>query len=180
MVDANQAWTLDAAIAMVRALESANLAWLEEPLRADRPWPEWRALRAATRIPLAAGENIAGDAAFDAAIGAGALGVVQPDMAKWGGFSRNVPLARRVLAHGLRVCPHYLGGGVGLLASAHWLAAIGGDGLLEVDANPNPLREATCGPLATIREGSARLGEEPGLGVEPGLAMLAPYEVAAV
>jgi len=180
MVDANQAWTLDAAIAMVRALEGAKLEWLEEPLRADRPWAEWRALRAATRIPLAAGENIAGDAAFDAAIGAGALGVVQPDMAKWGGFSRNVPLARRVLAHGLRVCPHYLGGGVGLLASAHWLAAIGGDGLLEVDANPNPLREATCGPLATIREGSARLGDEPGLGVEPGLAVLAPYEVAAV
>jgi len=180
MVDANQAWTLDAAIAMVRALEGAKLEWLEEPLRADRPWAEWRALRAATRIPLAAGENIAGDAAFDAAIGAGALGVVQPDMAKWGGFSRNVPLARRVLAHGLRVCPHYLGGGVGLLASAHWLAAIGGDGLLEVDANPNPLREATCGPLATIREGSARLGDEPGLGVEPGLAVLAPYEVAAI
>ena len=85
-----------------------------------------------------------------------------------------------MLAHVLRVCPHSLGGGVGLLASAHCLAAIGGDGLLEVDANPNPLREATCGPLATIREGSARLGDEPGLGVEPGLAVLAPYEVAAV
>jgi hypothetical protein len=50
----------------------------------------------------------------------------------------------------------------GLLASAHQLAAIGGDGLLEVDANPNPLREATCGERATIRDGSARLSDEPG------------------
>jgi D-galactarolactone cycloisomerase len=180
MVDANQAWTLDAAIAMVRALEGADLAWLEEPLRADRPWPEWRALRAATRIPLAAGENIAGDAAFDAAVAAGALGVIQPDMAKWGGFSRNVALGRRVLAHGLRLCPHYLGGGVGLLASAHWLAAIGGDGLLEIDANPNPLRQATWGPLAAIRDGAALLGDDPGLGAAPDLAALARYAVASI
>jgi L-alanine-DL-glutamate epimerase-like enolase superfamily enzyme len=177
MVDANQAWTLDTAVAMVRALEGAELAWLEEPLRADRPWSEWRALRAATRIPLAAGENIAGDASFDAAVAAGVLGVIQPDLAKWGGFSRNVPLGRRVLAHGLRLCPHFLGGGIGLLASAHWLAAVGGDGMLEVDANPNPLRSATCGPIATIRDGCVRLGDEPGLGSEPDFGALARYAV---
>ena len=175
MVDANQAWTLDAAIDMARALDGFGLRWLEEPLRADRSWSEWRSLRGATRIALAAGENIAGDAAFDAAIAADALGVIQPDLAKWGGVSRNVAVGRRVLAHGLRLCPHYLGGGVGLLASAHALAAIGGDGLLEIDANPNPLRSSTCGALATIRDGRATLGDAPGLGVEPDLAMLEEY-----
>ena len=176
MVDANQAWTLETAIEMSRGLEGFDLRWLEEPLRADRPWSEWRTLRRSTGIPLAAGENIAGDDAFDAALAADVLCVVQPDIAKWGGFSRNVPLARRIRAAGRRLCPHYLGGGIGLLASAHWLAAVGGDGMLEVDANPNPLRSSTCGPLGTVVGGRASLTDAPGLGVEPDLDLLARYQ----
>ena len=105
MVDANQAWSLDTAIDMAEALESFYIGWLEEPLRADRPWNEWQALRDRTSIALAAGENIASDAGFDAALEANALKVVQPDIAKWGGFTKGVPLARRVLASGARFCP---------------------------------------------------------------------------
>jgi D-galactarolactone cycloisomerase len=177
MADANQAWTLDTAIDMAHRLEGFALRWLEEPLRADRPWREWRMLRASTAIPLAAGENLAGDAAFDAAIAADALAVIQPDIAKWGGFSMNLPLARRVRAAGRRLCPHYLGGGIGLLASAHWLAAAGGDGMLEVDANPNALRSSMCGPLESVVNGRASLTGAPGLGVEPDPGFLARYAV---
>jgi L-alanine-DL-glutamate epimerase-like enolase superfamily enzyme len=178
MVDANQAWSVDAAIEMARALEPFYIAWLEEPLRVDRPWSEWQALHEQTSIPLAAGENLAGDAGFDAALAANVLSVVQPDIAKWGGFTRGVPVARRITAAGARFCPHWLGGGIGLLASAHALAALGGGGMLEVDANPNPLRSATCGPLATISDGCGVLNNRPGLGVEPDLAGLQAYAVA--
>ena len=168
MVDANQAWTAEQALAMAPRLAPFDLQWLEEPVRADSPLDAWRALAAASPVPLAAGENIAGDAAFDAALAACIFGVVQPDIAKWGGLSRGLPLARRILAAGARFCPHYLGGGVGLLASAHLLAAVGdGGGMLEVDANDNPLRTAASGPLAQVREGRARLTEEPGLGIVP-------------
>src|SRR3546814_4317399 len=104
---------------MVPRLEPVRLDGLEEPLRADRPWAEWRALREATAIPLAAGENLMGDAAFDAALVEGGLSVVQPDLAKWGGISACLPLAGRIRAAGRRYCPHYLGGGIGLLESAH-------------------------------------------------------------
>ena len=178
MADANQAWSLDDAVDMAAAIEPFYIGWLEEPLRADRPWTEWQALRERTSIPLAAGENLAGDASFDAALAANALKVVQPDIAKWGGFSRGVPLARRILASGARFCPHWLGGGIGLLAAAHALAAIGGGGMLEVDANPNPLRFATCGPLANITDGFGVLNNRPGLGIEPDLASLQAYAVA--
>jgi D-galactarolactone cycloisomerase len=177
MVDANQAFDPGTAIGMAHRLETLGLRWFEEPLRADLPWPAWRALRDATSIPLAGGENIAGDAAFDAALAAGMLSVVQPDIGKWGGFTRNVPLARRVLGAGRRLCPHWLGGGIGLLASAHWLAAAGGDGMVEVDANANPLRTATCGALTDIRGGCARLTDAPGLGAPQDLEELAAYAV---
>jgi D-galactarolactone cycloisomerase len=177
MVDANQAWTLEDALQCAPELARFHLQWLEEPLRADRPWSEWRALSDETAIPLAAGENLAGHAAFEAALQAGALGVVQPDTAKWGGFSGCVPVAKRVLEAGRRYCPHWLGGGIGLLASAHLLAAVGGDGMLEIDANDNPLRTLTCGPLGQVKDGTANLTDAPGLGTDPDLRTLAPYAV---
>jgi L-alanine-DL-glutamate epimerase-like enolase superfamily enzyme len=177
MVDANQAWSLEEAVRMVPQLAPFALSWLEEPLRADRPWSEWRTLAARAAMPLAAGENLAGEPAFEAALASAALGVVQPDLAKWGGFSAGLPVAKKILAAGLRHCPHYLGGGIGLLASAHLLAAAGGDGLLEIDANPNALRTLTCGPLARIADGAATLGEEPGLGTPPDLEALRPYRI---
>ncbi|MEO8535993.1 MAG: mandelate racemase/muconate lactonizing enzyme family protein [Betaproteobacteria bacterium] len=178
MVDANQAWSLETAIDMARLLEPYTIGWIEEPLRADRPWSEWRTLHEQTGIPLAAGENLAGGAAFDAALEAGVLAVIQPDIAKWGGFTRVIDIARRITAAGARYCPHWLGGGIGLLASAHALAATGGSGVLEVDANPNPLRSATCGPLAQASDGCAVLNNRPGLGIEPDLARLQAYAVA--
>ena len=177
MVDANQGWTLVEALAMAGPLSAFGLRWLEEPLRADRPWSEWRQLAESTVIPLAAGENVMGLDAFDAASSSGAIAVLQPDLAKWGGISGCWPAIAQGMRRGLRYCPHYLGAGIGLRASAHVLAAAGGDGLLEIDANPNPLRSALAGPLGDLNEGKCRLGDAPGIGVTPDLGQLA--ELAA-
>jgi L-alanine-DL-glutamate epimerase-like enolase superfamily enzyme len=174
MLDANQAWDLDTALAMASRLAASAPAWLEEPLRADRPWSEWQRLAAASAIPLAAGENAIGTAAFVALIESRAITVVQPDLAKWGGVSGVLGVVERIAAARLRYCPHYLGAGVGLLASAHLLAARGdpSSGLLEVDSNENPLRERLCPPLARLSAGQIVLDATPGLGVEPDLAEL--------
>jgi L-alanine-DL-glutamate epimerase-like enolase superfamily enzyme len=72
-------------------------------------------------------------------------------------------------------CPHWLAGGVGLAASMHLLAAAGGGGFAEIDANPNPLRQEAF-PLA-IADGWATLPDAPGLGVEPEIARLERYLV---
>jgi L-alanine-DL-glutamate epimerase-like enolase superfamily enzyme len=174
-VDVNQGWSIERAIALVPGLAEFNLAWLEEPIRADRPWAEWRRLRKATRMPLAAGENIASHDGFAQSLGDDVLQIVQPDIAKWGGLSVCTSIANDIIKAGKTFCPHYLGGGIGLLASAHLLAGVGGDGLLEVDANENPLRELCCGPVASIKDGTVTLGDEPGLGIEPDLASIEQY-----
>jgi D-galactarolactone cycloisomerase len=175
-VDANQAFELTEAGAVGRDLEPFRPIWFEEPMPADTPIEAWRLLARACAVPLAGGENLRGDAAFDEAIDSGAFGVIQPDLAKWGGISAVLPLARRILRAGRRYCPHYLGGGIGLLASAHVLAAAGGDGMLEVDVNPNPLREGLAQPFPAIAGGMLTLSEAPGLGVAPDPA-LARYRV---
>ncbi|MCC7426376.1 MAG: mandelate racemase/muconate lactonizing enzyme family protein [Alphaproteobacteria bacterium] len=169
MVDANQGWDLPAACRMAAMLAEFPLSWIEEPLLADRPAHEWAQVRAASAAPLAGGENLRGSLAFHQALADGLLDVVQPDAAKWGGLSGTLPVARAVLAAGRTYCPHYLGGGVGLLASAHLLAAARGPGLLEVDANPNPLREDVLGALLRPVGGAIALPDGPGLGLVPDL-----------
>lgn len=173
--DANQAWSVETALERAPALAAYDLGWLEEPVRADVGWAEWRRIAEAGAPPLAGGENLAGEAAFAAALSEGVLSVVQPDLAKWGGLTLCGRVGRDVIAAGRRFCPHFLGGGIGLLASAHLLAAAGGDGMLEIDTNANPLRDAFCGPVSGLAEGHVTLGEEPGLGIEPDLAAFAEW-----
>ena len=177
MVDANQAWTLNEAIEMSRALEPFAPQWLEEPLAADRSAAEWRVLAEATSVPLAAGENLRSEREFDEMLQTGAVSVIQPDLAKWGGISGCRQVARSARAAGRRYCPHFLGAGIGLLASGHLLKAIGGDGLLEVDINGNPLQHELTSPFPEIVDGRVNLPPGPGLGSTPSREAIARYRV---
>jgi D-galactarolactone cycloisomerase len=166
MADANQAWSADEACKRAEMYAEFGLDWLEEPLPADRPIEEWRRVAAAASMQLAAGENLR-DGGFDEAIASGAVGVLQPDIAKWGGFTRCLPLAKKAMAAGLRFCPHFLGGAVGLAASAHLLAAAGGAGRLEIDAQNNALRDRLLPDFPRLRDGRLTLPDRPGLGYDP-------------
>jgi D-galactarolactone cycloisomerase len=125
MADVNQAWNVHQALTMLPQLEKFKLMWLEEPLRTDSLAEQWSALHKATQTPLAAGENLLGQASFEKAIGMKTFGVLQPDLAKWGGISGCWPVIQKIQESGIRFCPHYLGAGIGLMASAHVLAAAG-------------------------------------------------------
>lgn len=172
MADVNQAWSLEKAMQMVPLLSPYHLDWLEEPLRTDSTMKQWQTLQSKTEISLAAGENLMSTSSFDGAIGSQAFGVLQPDIAKWGGISACWPVIQSIQKAGLRFCPHYLGAGIGLMASAHVLAAAGGDGMLEVDANDNLLRSLLAPPLQKVQDGYIKLEETPGIGVAPDLEIL--------
>jgi hypothetical protein len=172
MADVNQAWDLSHALTMLPRLAPHRLAWLEEPLRTDSPLTDWQQLHSLSPIALAAGENLIGAARFEQALESQAFGVLQPDIAKWGGISGCWPVIQKIRAQGMRYCPHYLGAGIGLMASAHVLAAAGGDGMLEVDSNDNPLRSLLAPPLAKLVDGCITLDETPGIGVTPDMEAL--------
>jgi len=175
MVDANQAWNLAEAQAIAPVVAEAGARWLEEPLSVDAPTEHWETLARTAGLALAGGENLASVLEFTHAADRGWLQVIQPDLCKWGGLSMAVPVARYAIAAGRRYCPHYLGGGIGLLASGHALAAAGGDGLLEVDFNPNPLRVMLATPFPGIAKGCMTLPDGPGLGVAPDLDAVAEW-----
>ncbi len=165
MVDANQAWDVETAVEMSRASAPFEPEWLEEPVRADVPPPQWAGLARRSPIPLAAGENIRGETAFEEAITSMGLRYLQPDIGKWGGITGCLAVCRKAVASGLIYCPHWLGGGVGLVASLHLLAAVGGEGVLEIDANPNPLRQIYLDQLGPLQEGVIAVPAGPGIGV---------------
>ncbi len=176
MVDANQGWSADDAPSRIAALAPHRPHWIEEPVLADLPATMWQALAEESPVPLAAGENLRGIDAFEAAIDGGWLRFVQPDVGKWGGISGCREVAQRAAAKGIAFCPHWLAGGVGLAASMHLLAAVGSSAsYAEVDANPNPLREEVF-PMS-VDNGIVTLSDVPGLGVEPDLRRLARFVV---
>ena len=175
MVDANQAWDFEEACRAGHRMAEFDLLWMEEPMRADQPAPRWGELARAQPLTLAGGENLTGLPQFREFIAASGLSILQPDLGKWGGITACLDVAREAMAAGKWYCPHWLGGGIGLAASMHLKTAVGGPGYVEVDSNPNPLRELTAKPNFSVRDGLVRLSNEPGLGVVPDLDACRDY-----
>jgi L-alanine-DL-glutamate epimerase-like enolase superfamily enzyme len=65
------------------------------------------------------------------------------------------------------VAPHAFAGAVLLAASLHFIAAIPNGLVLEFDQNPNGLRDDLLkAPIRVETDGTIKLPERPGLGVE--------------
>ncbi|MFO1115015.1 MAG: mandelate racemase/muconate lactonizing enzyme family protein [Beijerinckiaceae bacterium] len=174
MADANQAFDLETALAFATAIDPLGLRWLEEPLRVDAPALHWEELARRAGAPLAGGENLRGDDLVAACCGK-IYKYIQPDATKWGGVTGSLAVARSAVAAGKAYCPHVFGGGIALLASLHVLAAVGGDGTLELDCHPNAGREAIVGSLLPVSDGSVPVPQTPGLGATPDFATLERY-----
>jgi L-alanine-DL-glutamate epimerase-like enolase superfamily enzyme len=177
MVDANQAWDNDSAARHIEHLAPLNPFWIEEPIPADKSIKDWNMLASKSSVPLAAGENMRGETQFYEAIQSNAFSVIQPDIGKWGGFSGCIPVAKAICANNQLFCPHWLGGGIGLVASMHLKAAVGQAGFVEVDSNPNLLREAMAMPYPVISDGMVLLSNEPGLGIVPEINRIMDLQV---
>lgn len=172
--DANQGFDVERSVGFLERVQHTRLEWLEEPLVADAPMEQWAEVAKSSTIALAGGENIVGHEGFKGAIQDGIFRFIQPDVAKWGGVSGCFDVARAATEAGQIYCPHFLGGGIGLAASAEILAAVGGAGLLEVDVNPNILRSAFELEGIASEGASWTCSQKPGLGIETLPDVLAP------
>ena len=180
MADANQGWSPAAAASFAPHAGEFDLVWLEEPLRHDAPDAAWLNLAAAMTTPLAAGENFASLAEFTHLPNRRGLRILQPDVGKWGGVAMSMKVAAQAATRDLLFCPHWLGGGVGLLTSLHIKAAAGaGTGHVEVDVNPNPMRDTvSTSVMATLRNGRVTLGDVSGIGdVEAAVASFEKFRL---
>jgi L-alanine-DL-glutamate epimerase-like enolase superfamily enzyme len=177
MVDANCAWGPDFAIRMGRELEPYNLYWIEEPVATDDIDGSARVADALT-TPIAGYETETGLYGFRELITRGAVDIVQLDVAWSGGFSEGKRIAAFAQAHHRMVAPHAFAGAVLLIASLHYAASIPNALALEWDQNPNGLRdELLTEGLRLEGDGTVKLPERPGLGIELDRGAVERYRV---
>jgi len=165
MVDSNQRWGLDEAIRMLESLSAFAPHFSEEPIRADAGLRDWEKLAKRSAVCLAAGENIYGIKNFLDMANAG-VAYLQPDVAKWGGVTGALELARQ-LPDGVKLWPHFMGSAVGQMAALCVAAAGGDDSVCEMDVNRNALRTELCGDRLGITDGKVALPSNCGLVFEP-------------
>ncbi len=178
MVDLNQWWrmpgdigpALDAQTVRRLAAELAELGvlWLEEPLPAA-DLAGMRMVREQAGVRVAGGEMARTVPELLAALTAGALDVVQPDVVLAVGMLRARTVAEVALLEGRWFSPHTWTNGLGLLANLHVAAGVGGGPFLEFPFDPpgwTPERRDffLAEPVLTDASGSVRVPERPGLG----------------
>jgi L-alanine-DL-glutamate epimerase-like enolase superfamily enzyme len=180
MVDLNQWWrmagdisaSLDVAAVRRLASELSELGvlWLEEPLP-QGDLAGMRMLREQTGIRVAGGEMARTPAELLAAVDAGALDVVQPDVVLSIGLLRTRTVAELAQLRHCWFTPHTWTNGLGLIANLHVAAGVGAGPYLEFPYDPpgwTPQRRDffLAQPLSIDSAGCLAVPAGPGFGVE--------------
>jgi L-fuconate dehydratase len=120
MMDANQVWDVDEAIANMARLAAVNPYWIEEPTHADDVIGHARIARAVDPVRVATGEVAANRVIFKQLLQAGAIRVCQVDACRVAGVNEVLAILLMAAKFGVPVCPH--AGGVGLCEYVQHLA----------------------------------------------------------
>ena len=112
MVDSNQRWDVDEAIARIKELSHLDLWWAEEPTHPDDVLGHARIARAIAPVGVATGEHGANRVVFKQLLQANAISFCQIDSCRLGGVNENLAVILMAAKFGVPVCPH--AGGVGL------------------------------------------------------------------
>lgn len=171
MVDANQSWTPERAIAVGRELREMGVAWLEEPLAADDVEGSAR-VREALGVPVAAGESVFTRDGFARLIEGRGADVVMPNVARCGGPSQFLAVATLAAAHHLPISSHTY-----TEVSAHLMAACPNAGMVEyIPGWWDQLFDAA----PRVRDGAIALSDAPGLGIAFAERAVREFSVDAV
>ena len=114
MLDANQIWGVDEAIAYMEELADFNPTWIEEPTARDDVLGFVKISRALEKygIGVATGEQVPSPVIFKQLITSGAIQYCQIDATRLGGVNDVLGVILMAAKYGVPVCPH--GGGIGL------------------------------------------------------------------
>ena len=120
MMDANQFWGVDEAIAAMRVLGEFDPWWIEEPTSPDDVLGHATIRRAIAPIRVATGEHVQNRVIFKQLFQAEAIDVCQLDACRVGGVNEAVAVILLAARFGVPICPH--AGGVGLCEYVQHLA----------------------------------------------------------
>ena len=178
MVDANGAYDAATAIRVGRHLEELDIAWFEEPVPPD-DLEGYRRVRQSLRIPIACGESEFGVFGFRDLIVRGGVDILQPDIARVGGFTGARKVAALADAYHLAIAPHTgFSGGICHLAALHFAAAAPNFLTYEAMFIENTLVDIFTEPLPKPSQGHILVPQRPGLGLQVDLEKIQRYTVS--
>ncbi|MDE3103484.1 MAG: mandelate racemase/muconate lactonizing enzyme family protein [Chloroflexota bacterium] len=176
-IDVNGAYDAATAIRFCDAIERHDITFLEEPVYPD-DIDGYEQIRRHTTIGLACGESEFGVFGFRELLRRRAVDIIQPDVARVGGFTAGMRVSALVHAHNVRYAPHTgFSCGVAQLASLHLAAAVSGLWKAEWMWIDNPLAELFTEPLPKATKGVVAVPRRPGLGLELDKKKIAKYRL---
>lgn len=122
MMDANQVWEVDEAIAAIRRLAEFDPWWVEEPTSPDDVLGHARIAREVAPIRIATGEHCHNRTMFKQLMHAGGMHFCQLDACRLGGVNEVLAVLLLAARFQIPVCPH--AGGIGLSEYVQHLALI--------------------------------------------------------
>ncbi|SDX40327.1 L-alanine-DL-glutamate epimerase [Ruegeria halocynthiae] len=156
MTDGNQSFCLSEAIRCARMLQELNIAWFEEPIKADDISAHVELARHSD-VPIAVGESMYSISQFKDYMQAGAASIIQVDVARIGGITPWLKTAHMAEAFNIAVCPHFLMELhlplVCAVPNATWLEHI-------------PQLDGVTGSGMKVVDGHAIPSQDPGLGID--------------
>jgi L-alanine-DL-glutamate epimerase-like enolase superfamily enzyme len=154
------------AVRLCSELEPAAPFFVEDPLRAEG-LEGYRQLRARTRVPLAAGEQLGSKWAFRPLIDEDLVDFVRPDLGIVGGITEARKLAGWAEAHYVRLATHNPLGPVMTATCTQFNLACAAFGIQEqYDHGPRPDLDGVFNVLPLVSGGQALASDAPGLGVD--------------
>lgn len=153
------------AVTLCREIESGRPYFVEDPLRCEN-LDSYARLRAATGVPLAAGEQFASKWDFARLVERDLIDYARVDVAVAGGLTEARKIAALCEVHHVKLATHNPLGPVTAAASLHLNLASPAVGVQEHQNEPEPAVAALFSARPAIRPGWVEADDTPGLGVD--------------
>src|SRR5262245_21015565 len=176
MVDSHGTFTVAEAKRFAHLVRDCNLAWFEEPVAADDK-AGIAEVRAASMIPIAAGESEFTRFDFRDLITHRAVDILQPDLAICGGITEARRIDALAAAFNLRLSPHLWAGAPAFFAGLHLAAASPSSYILEYSLGANPMLHDLIEETIEVKDGMIAIPDRPGLGITVREEMLRQHAV---
>jgi L-alanine-DL-glutamate epimerase-like enolase superfamily enzyme len=176
MIDIGRRWQFKHALEMSRRFAEHDLYWLEEPLAVE-DIDGYRRLCEASPLKIAAAEHEATIWSFRDWMVRGGLDIVQPDLARCGGFSQGRRIAQAAFELGRECVPHAFSTGILIAASLQLVASMPGGTYCEYTVAESHDALDVLASGFTFADGFAQVPAGPGLGIEIDEQKLARHRV---
>jgi L-alanine-DL-glutamate epimerase-like enolase superfamily enzyme len=174
MVDAHGTFTVADAKRFAYLARDCDLAWFEEPVIGDDKIG-MAEVRAASHIPISAGESEITRFDFRDLIVGRCVDILQPDPACCGGITEAMRIGTLASAFNLRLAPHLWAGAPCFFAGLHVCAASPSSSTVEFSLGANPMIHDLSKTPVKAEDGKIAIPDAHGIGLDMNEAVIKKY-----